>query len=64
MKAADRKHLAEIRAEQLADAIQQEKMPNVCAFGHPEAVFYDGKKCPCCQLLKENQQILRKVIDG
>jgi hypothetical protein len=39
--------------EQLAEAIREEKLPKVC-LRHDEPVYFDGKHCPCCLILREN----------
>jgi len=64
MTARDDKYLDDVRAEQMADAIRQEKFPAVCML-HPQPVFYDGHRCPCCKMLKENHFVLRvkRTID-
>ena len=34
---------------------------NVCGC-HPRLVYYDGKHCPCCQMLREIPWYTRKVV--
>jgi Zn ribbon nucleic-acid-binding protein len=34
---------------------------NVCG-AHPRKVYYDGAKCPCCQMLREINYITRKKV--
>jgi hypothetical protein len=29
---------------------------------HPMLVYYDGSKCPCCQLLREIDYLTRKKV--
>jgi len=38
--------------EKLAEAIREEKMPNIC-FKHPRPCWYDGKECPACEAEKQ-----------
>lgn len=49
--------------EALARAMQEEKCLQVCA-RHPETVYFEGKFCPACSLLREhslreNHEIIR-----
>jgi len=60
MKSQSRKYLDDVRAEQLADAIADEKKPRMCN-RHPEPVFYDELRCPCCALTSEIG--LRNLLD-
>jgi hypothetical protein len=35
---------------------------NLCFDGHDE-VCYEGRKCPCCELLKDNQKLEDELYD-
>ena len=45
--------------EQLAEAIREEKAVK-CCLAHIFRVYYDGKECPCCAMLRENKLTDRK----
>ena len=55
----DQQAFEDYRLEQLADAIQQEKFPNVCT-AHPSPHYFDGQKCPACQAESEYTPPLTK----
>ena len=49
--------------ELLAEAIREEKSLQVCA-KHARTVYYDGKECPCCQILKEYRLSWKGLATG